>query len=162
VNAPARTRARRIRIDAWPGIVLVAIALAGLLIRVRIYALNRALWSDEALLADALVLAGYAITIWVFRTNRYASRIVEVTPGQQTITTGPYAIVRHPFYVGTLLFYLPTPLALGSYWAALCALPLVWTIVTRIRNEEEVLARDLEGYAAYLAKVGYRLIPRVW
>ena len=123
-------------------------------------------WSDVpsavVLGADALVLLGYLLIVLVFRENRYASRSVEVVEGQEVIVTGPYAVVRHPMYVGTLLMYLLSPVALGSYWAALFALPLLWVIRARIRNEEEVLLRDLPGYGAYMERVRYRLIPRLW
>jgi protein-S-isoprenylcysteine O-methyltransferase Ste14 len=123
-------------------------------------------WSDVPvpviLAADALVLVGYVFVILVFRENRYASRVVEVETGQQVISTGPYSVVRHPMYLGTLLMYLLSPIALGSYWAALFALPLIWVLVARMRNEEEVLLRDLPGYADYLQRVRYRLIPGVW
>lgn len=71
-------------------------------------------------------------------------------------------MVRHPMYVGTLAMYLLSPIALGSWWAALCALPLTWVLVERIRNEEEVLVRDLPGYAEYRQRVRYRLVPGVW
>jgi protein-S-isoprenylcysteine O-methyltransferase Ste14 len=123
-------------------------------------------WSDiptsVVLMADALVLVGYAIVVLVFRENQYASRIVQVEVGQHVISTGPYAIVRHPMYVGSLLLFIASPLALGSVWATLCALPIVWTIVRRIRSEEDILRRDLPGYVAYTDKVRYRLVPRVW
>ncbi len=123
-------------------------------------------WSNVppavVLAADAAVLVGYFLVILVFRENRYASRVVEVEADQETITTGPYAVVRHPMYVGVLLMYLLSPLALGSYWAVLFALPLVWVVVARIGNEEAVLLRDLGGYEAYTRQVRYRLIPGVW
>jgi protein-S-isoprenylcysteine O-methyltransferase Ste14 len=98
----------------------------------------------------------------VFRENRYASRIVEVEAGQKVISTGPYAVIRHPMYVGALLMWALSPLALGSYWAVLPMLPIVWVIVARIGNEEQVLARDLPGYSQYMQKVRHRLIPGVW
>lgn len=123
-------------------------------------------WSDVptaiVLLADVVVLAGYLLVMRVFMENRYASRVVEVEAGQQVISTGPYAVVRHPMYVGTLAMYLLSPIALGSWWAALCALPLIWVLVERIRNEEEVLVRDLPGYAEYRQRVRHRLVPGVW
>jgi len=99
----------------------------------------------------------------VFRENSYTSRVVEVAEGQKVIDTGPYAIVRHPMYVGAILLYLFTPLALGSYWAFLPTL-LIVPILTmlRIPNEEEVLLRELPGYAEYVQKVRYRLVPGVW
>ncbi len=123
-------------------------------------------WSDVptavVLAADAAVLAGYLLVILVFRENRFASRVVEVEPDQTVVSTGPYAVVRHPMYVGVLVMYLLGPLALGSYWAVLIALPLVWVLVARIQGEEEVLRRDLPGYDAYCAKVRYRLLPGLW
>lgn len=112
--------------------------------------------------ANVLVLLGYGLFILVLRENRYASRIVEVEQGQRVVTTGPYAIVRHPMYLGVLAMFLFTPVALGSWWAVIPALPLVAVLVARIRNEEQLLAKDLEGYRDYAQTTRYRLIPRVW
>lgn len=112
--------------------------------------------------ADLVVLAGYAIVLLTYRENRFASRVVEVEETQTLISTGPYAWVRHPMYVGTLLMFGATPLALGSAWGLLFSAPVLWTLVARIHNEEEVLLRDLPGYAAYQARVPYRLLPGVW
>ncbi len=112
--------------------------------------------------ADILVLTGYTFILFVFRENRFASRVVEVETEQTVISTGPYAVVRHPMYLGVLLMYSITPLALGSYWALI---PAVWVfpvLVLRILNEEKVLSRDLNGYPEYMQKVKYRLIPGVW
>jgi protein-S-isoprenylcysteine O-methyltransferase Ste14 len=123
-------------------------------------------WSDvpvaAVLAADLLVLLGYGVILRVFRENRYASRVVEVAEGQPVIQTGPYAVVRHPMYVGTLLMYLATPVALGSWWALLPALLIVPILVARIVNEEKVLAENLPGYPEYMQKTRYRLIPGVW
>jgi protein-S-isoprenylcysteine O-methyltransferase Ste14 len=114
------------------------------------------------LVADGLVVVTYILLIWVFLTNHYAARVVQVEAGQQVITTGPYAIVRHPMYAIILLMYVSTPIALGSYWALLPTLALPFILVARLRNEEEVLRRDLPGYIEYTHKVRYRLIPGVW
>lgn len=113
--------------------------------------------------ADALVLLGYLVCIMVLRENSYASRVVEVEKGQKVIDTGPYAFVRHPFYLGSIILYLFSPLALGSYWAVI-PIPLIILILLflRIPNEEQVLLRELPGYAAYMQKVKYRLLPGVW
>ena len=77
-------------------------------------------WSDVPPLivlgADLVVLAGYGLFILVLRENQYAARTVQVEAGQQVISTGPYAFVRHPMYVGVVLMYVASPLALGSYW----------------------------------------------
>ncbi len=123
-------------------------------------------WSNVPVLlvivANAIVLSGYILVFFVLRENSYASRIIEVEKGQKVITTGPYAIVRHPMYLGVLLMYLSTPLALGSYWALIFFLPLLPLIVARLLNEEEVLLRELPAYKEYCQKTRYRLIPFIW
>ncbi len=115
-----------------------------------------------AVAADLLVLLGYAMIFRVFRENQYTSRTVQVEQGQQVISTGPYAVVRHPMYVGILVFYLASPIALGSWWAFLPAAVIVPILVVRILNEEQVLERDLPGYREYKQKTLYRLLPGVW
>lgn len=123
-------------------------------------------WSDVpaalAIICNYITLAGYLLVLRTLRENSYASRVVEVEKGQKVITTGPYAVVRHPMYVGVLLMFLSTPLALGSYWAIIGFVPLVPIIVLRTLNEEEVLRRDLPGYKEYCQKTRYRLIPYLW
>ncbi len=112
--------------------------------------------------ADILVLASYGIFFLVLRENRYASRIVEVAQDQKVISTGLYAFVRHPMYLGVLLMYIFSPLALGSYYAMIPSLSIIPLLVARIRNEEKVLGRELKGYPEYLQKTQYRLIPGIW
>ena len=117
---------------------------------------------EVVIIADAIVLAGYVVFVLVLRENRYASRIIEVEQKQKVITTGPYAVVRHPMYSGALLMYGFSPLALGSYWGMIPNALLVILIVARIRNEEKVLKQELEGYREYTQKVKYRLVPQIW
>lgn len=81
---------------------------------------------------------------------------------QKVITTGPYAIVRHPIYSGIMPMYLFIPLALSSYIALIFFVPTIIVIIFRTFDEEEVLLRELEGYKEYTKKVKYRLIPRIW
>ena len=123
-------------------------------------------WSDVPLLliitGDIFVLVGYLIIIRVFRENSYTSRVVEVDSGQKVISSGPYAIVRHPMYSGNLLMYGFTPLALGSYWALIGSGLIFILILFRIFSEEKFLCENLEGYKEYLQKTRYRLIPGVW
>lgn len=123
-------------------------------------------WSNVpvgmVVMADILVLLGYGIVFLVFRENRYASRVVEVEQEQTVISSGPYAMIRHPMYLGSLLLYILSPLALGSYWAMIPAILIIPVIIARIRNEESVLARDLSGYQEYMQKTRYRLIPGMW
>jgi protein-S-isoprenylcysteine O-methyltransferase Ste14 len=123
-------------------------------------------WSNvpawASLVADVLVLTGYMVFVWVLTINSYLSRVVEVETGQKVVTTGPYAIVRHPMYAGIILMYTASPVALGSFWALIPAVFIVPLLIARIRNEEDVLLRDLPGYAEYTQKVKYRLLPGIW
>lgn len=114
------------------------------------------------IVADAVVFLGYLLIIFVFRENRYAATIVQVEEKQKVIDSGPYAMVRHPMYLGLVLMVLFTPLALGSYWALLPALLIIPLNVIRIKGEEEVLKRQLPGYEEYCMKTRYRLIPHIW
>jgi protein-S-isoprenylcysteine O-methyltransferase Ste14 len=123
-------------------------------------------WSNVpvavVIVADVLVLVGYGMFFLALRENRYASRIIEVEKEQKVISSGPYAIVRHPMYVGVSLLYIFSPLALGSYWATIPSLLIIPLLVARIRNEESVLGRELKGYKEYMQKTKYRLIPGIW
>lgn len=123
-------------------------------------------WSNMpawvAILANLIVIVGYLLVVWVFRTNSYTSRIVEVESGQKVITTGPYAIVRHPMYVGAFLTYAFTPLALGSYWAFIPGVIILPVLIFRILDEEKLLLHDLPGYREYTQKVKNRLLPGIW
>ena len=112
--------------------------------------------------ADILVLIGYGIFLLVLRENRYASRIIEVEQEQKVIRSGPYAIVRHPLYLGVSLMYILSPLALGSYWAMIPSILIIPILVLRIKNEESVLLRDLKGYPEYMQKTKHRLLPGIW
>jgi protein-S-isoprenylcysteine O-methyltransferase Ste14 len=114
------------------------------------------------ILSDVLALLGYGLIFMVFRENRYTSRIVEVEKEQTVISSGPYSIVRHPMYLGTMVMYSFTPLALGSWWALIPALMVVPVLVLRILDEEKVLVAELKGYEEYRQKVHYRLIPGIW
>lgn len=118
--------------------------------------------SALVIVADVVVLLGYGIIFLVFRENQYAARTIRVEAGQKVISSGPYAVVRHPMYVGVLLMYLASPLALGSFWALLPALLIIPILVVRINNEEQVLERELSGYHAYRQNTRYRLIPGAW
>ncbi len=112
--------------------------------------------------ADILVLAGYCFVFLSFRENSYAGRTIEVVEGQKVISSGPYAVVRHPMYLGTLLLYLSIPIALGSLVAMPVFLLLVPLIGMRIINEEKILEKELPGYGEYCKKTRYRLVPHVW
>jgi protein-S-isoprenylcysteine O-methyltransferase Ste14 len=112
--------------------------------------------------ADIGFLLSYVLIFFVFKENRYASRIVQVEKKQKVITTGPYAVVRHPMYAATIVLYLCLPVALGSYYALIFFAPILLVIFFRIYDEEKLLSRKLKGYREYMQKVKYRLIPGIW
>jgi protein-S-isoprenylcysteine O-methyltransferase Ste14 len=114
------------------------------------------------LLADGIVLASYLLYIYVLKTNTFASRVVEVEQGQQVITGGPYALVRHPMYLAMILMMTATPLALGSYWAMIPSVGFILLLAARAKNEEELLLAELKGYREYTHKTRYRLFPGIW
>ena len=112
--------------------------------------------------ASVLFLTAYGIYAEVMRENAYLSRTVKVEAGQKLVDTGLYGIVRHPMYMATLLLFLMIPLILGSWYAVLVFGFYPAIIIVRLKDEEELLTRELPGYAAYKQKVKYRLIPLVW
>lgn len=123
-------------------------------------------WSDMPLfviiIAFVLVLFGYLAIIYVLKTNSYASRIIEVEEDQKVITTGPYAFVRHPMYLASVIFYTFSPLALGSYWAMIPVVLSICIFIPRIKGEERELLDKLKGYKEYTQKTKYRIIPGIW
>lgn len=109
----------------------------------------------------AFILAFVLIFI-VFRENTYGSGVIEIVEGQQVISSGPYAIVRHPMYTGGILFLLAAPLVLGSWWALIPAAVVCAGIVVRFLDEERFLIKNLAGYREYRDRVRWRLLPGVW
>lgn len=112
--------------------------------------------------ADIIILLGYLTIFFVFKQNSYASNIIEVNENQKIISTGLYGIVRHPMYIGVLIMFIPTPIALGSYWGLIPLALLPVSLILRILNEEKVLSENLKGYKEYCQKTSYRLIPFIW
>ena len=98
----------------------------------------------------------------VLRENAYLLRTIEVEKDQKLVDTGLYGIVRHPMYAATIILFLSMPLILGSIISFIIFLSYIFLIVKRIKNEEEVLEKDLKGYKEYEQKVKYRLIPYIW
>lgn len=113
-------------------------------------------------IADAVVVLGFAIVFLTFRANSHAGAIVDVTPDQRVVSTGPYAFVRHPMYLGGALLLLATPFALGSMWALPWAIAAVACLAWRLLLEERYLSQHLPGYDDYRRQTPYRLIPFVW
>ncbi len=123
-------------------------------------------WSSVPVWLAALsvtgVLLGYAMFVAVMVQNSYASRVIEVQEGQKVIETGLYSFVRHPLYLAAIILYLFSPLVLGSFFGIIPMLLLPILLAYRIVNEEKVLIDGLDGYAEYVRKVKYRLIPFIW
>ena len=113
-------------------------------------------------ISSILFIISYALYAEVLRENAYLLRTIEVEKNQKLIDTGLYKIVRHPMYSITLLLFLSMPLILGSLISFVISLIYPFIIIKRIRNEEEVLEKNLKGYKEYEKKVKYRLIPYIW
>ena len=113
-------------------------------------------------LGAVLFLGSYVLFAEVLRENTWLSRTIEVQEGQTVVSTGLYGIVRHPMYSATLVLFLSMPVVLGSVPAFLVFLCYPFLIAKRIRNEEQVLTRELPGYREYKRKVRWRLIPYIW
>ena len=115
-----------------------------------------------AVAADGLVIVGFVIVFLTLRTNSFAAATIVISPDQRVISSGPYAWVRHPMYSGTILFFAGMPLLLGSWWGLIMAPLFVVLFGFRARLEERALVAGLPGYADYLTRVRYRLIPGIW
>ena len=158
LNAKER-QAEQKGVIAWSGVLFIAaFVLAGLGYRFSWPMLPRG-WR---LFFAAVFLIGYALFGEVLRENEYLSRTIEVQEGQRVVDTGLYGLVRHPMYAATVLMFLTMPLILGSVFSFLVMLGYVPVLIVRIRGEERLLEKELQGYAEYKQKVRYRLIPYIW
>lgn len=123
-------------------------------------------WSQMPLpitiMASVLFLLAYVLYAEVMRENAYLSRTVKVEKGQTVVDTGLYGIVRHPMYMATILLFLMIPLVLGSWYALIAFAFYPAIIIVRLKDEEDLLTRELPGYAEYKQKVKYRMIPFIW
>jgi protein-S-isoprenylcysteine O-methyltransferase Ste14 len=115
-----------------------------------------------SVVGDVLVGVGLLIAMITTIQNGYAAANINVEFDQEVVSTGFYALVRHPMYFGNVVLMLGIPLALGSYWGLLFAVPGLAVLATRILDEEKVLTQELTGYREYVRRVHYRLLPYVW
>ena len=144
---------------ALSGLMFIAVfVVAGLSLRFGWYMLPD--WA--VFVATVVFLAAYALYAEVMRENVWLSRTIEVQENQQVVSTGLYGIVRHPMYSATLLLFLSMPLVLASPWSFAIMLLYIPIIALRIRDEEQVLERELKGYAEYEQRVRYKVIPFIW
>ncbi|HEY6983098.1 isoprenylcysteine carboxylmethyltransferase family protein [Reyranella sp.] len=147
--------------------VIMLFASAGFLGLLLLPAFDRRFgWSQMspsvALAGDALVALGWLAIFLVFRENTFTSATIELAAEQRVVSTGPYALVRHPMYAGSLVMLLGVPIALGSWWGLIALGVIAPALAWRMVDEERFLARHLAGYDAYKEKVRYRLIPHLW
>ena len=112
--------------------------------------------------ASVLFLVAYALYAEVMWENAYLSRTIKVEEGQTVVDTGLYGVVRHPMYAVTILLFLMIPLVLGSWYALIVFAFYPAIIIVRLKDEEELLIKELAGYVEYKKKVKYRIIPFVW
>jgi protein-S-isoprenylcysteine O-methyltransferase Ste14 len=123
-------------------------------------------WSQMPLsvtvVASVLFLLAYVLYAEVMRENAYLSRTIKVEEGQKVVDTGLYGIVRHPMYMATILLFLMMPIVLGSWYALIVFAFYPAIIIVRLKDEEDLLTRELAGYAEYKEKVKYRIIPFLW
>ena len=147
--------------------IIMVFALLGFIALLVVPGLDRRfMWSSVppwvTVLGDILVGLGFLSVYFVIRENSYAASTIQVVEGQTVVSTGPYAVVRHPMYAGVLPLLIGTPLALGS-WCGLNALILFMpALIWRLLDEERFLHKNLPGYTEYTWKVRYRLVPFVW
>ncbi|MFX1342537.1 MAG: methyltransferase family protein [Promethearchaeota archaeon] len=116
------------------------------------------------LLGFVLILIGEAIFGWAMVSNPFFHGMMKIQEerGHQVISKGPYRWIRHPGYLGQIIFYLGTPLILGSWWAFLLGIIMSFAFIYRTAKEDQTLQIELEGYSEYTAQVRKRLIPGVW
>ena len=114
------------------------------------------------IISSIIFVLSYIVYAEVLRENKYLSRTIEVQENQKVIDSGLYGIVRHPMYMSTIFLFLSMPLILGSIYSFVIFLIYPIIIAKRIKNEEEVLEKELEGYAEYKNKVKYKMIPFIW
>jgi len=113
-------------------------------------------------LGAILTVVGFYLIFRVYRVNTFTAATIQVAPDQHVVSTGPYAIVRHPMYASALLYVIGTPLTLGSWWGLLAVMVMLPFLIWRLLDEERLLAQRLPGYTEYQRRVPYRLLPRIW
>src|SRR5262245_47823565 len=118
--------------------------------------------ASVSVLGDALIALAFLFIFFVFKENSYGASTIQVAEGQTVISTGPYALVRHPMYAGALVMLIGTPLALGSWWGLFIFILISPVLIWRLLDEERFLRQNLPGYTEYQTKVKYRLLPFIW
>ena len=150
--------------------VIVGLADTGWLVTAIVAGLDQRLnWSPHlgagfSVVGFVLIIVGFILFLWAMASNRFFSSFVRIQTdrGHSVETRGAYRFVRHPGYVGALLTYLASPLALGSLWTFIPATLMLVLFVFRTALEDRTLQNELHGYKDYARRVRYRLLPGVW
>ena len=162
------------RLKAGPGAekeqaqkIIILLVMGAFLALLVLSALDRRFgWSRTpsyvAIIGNVLVAAGFLLVFFVVRVNTFSASTVQVTADQKVISTGPYAVVRHPMYAGALPLVTGVPLALGSWWGLCALLVFVPALIWRLMDEERFLRQNLRGYTEYTQNVRRRLLPYLW
>ena len=158
LNAKEEEKEQKIVILISGIMFLLAFILAGLNFRFGWFQLPQTV----IIIASIIFILSYIMYAEVLRENMYLSRTVEVSENQKVIDTGLYGIVRHPMYTSTIFLFLSMPLVLDSLFSFMVMFIYPIVIISRIKNEEKVLERELEGYKEYKEKVKYRILPFIW
>ena len=158
LNAKEEEKEQKIVILISGIMFLLAFILAGLNFRFGWFQLPQTV----IIIASIIFILSYIMYAEVLRENMYLSRTVEVSENQKVIDTGLYGIVRHPMYTSTIFLFLSMPLVLDSLFSFMVMFIYPIVIISRIKNEEKVLERELEGYKEYKEKVKYRIVPFIW
>lgn len=163
IQSAERSRSQRALVRAFRPLFLFMLLVPGLDHRL---GLSRTITGPVSLgvimAGDVAIVLAILFCGWVFQVNEFAGRTIQVEAGQRVVDSGPYGLVRHPLYAASLLLWLATPLALGSWIALPLFVLLTPFYVLRAMNEEQQLTRELKGYATYCKRTPFRLIPFVW
>lgn len=158
LNAKEKEREQDLVVKLSGLMFIAGFIVAGLTYRFGWYTPGKGL----VIAGTVLFISAYVLYAEVLRENTFLSRTIEVQKNQTVVDTGLYGIVRHPMYSATILLFLSIPLVLGSVFSFAIFLVYPFIIAKRIKNEEELLEKELKGYKEYKEKVKYRLIPFVW
>ncbi len=154
----------------WDRILVPIVGLFGPMAMAAVAGLDHR-WGWSALVprvgqyvAALVVAGGYGVSVWAMVENAYFSAVARIQEDreQQVVTTGPYGVVRHPSYAGTLLASLAFPFMMDAIWALIPTIGMVAALVVRTGLEDQMLRAELEGYQSYAEQTRYRLIPGVW
>jgi protein-S-isoprenylcysteine O-methyltransferase Ste14 len=155
---------------SWDRILVMIIGLFGPMATMIVAGLDhRWRWSaivpeEVQYVAALIVTGGYGLAVWAMVENPYFSAVarIQTDRGQEVVTTGPYHVVRHPSYAGSVLAALALPLMLDTLWSLIPAAIIAVALAVRTALEDQMLRRELEGYERYAERTHYRLVPGVW